>query len=638
MARSDFLVRMKADTSGYDANVAKAKKQLDSFANANFTTGGLMKQLSSSLVSTAAKFATFGAAVGGAMKVVKDAFFNSEQSLDSWGRTVASTESLYKGFLNALNTGDISGYLNNISQITQAAREAYNAMDELATYNAFNRANMAEARSNYAEAVADFREGKGGKDAVQSASDALIKELQTRQTMEQDAYEAAIKKLAAERGVSAADLRAVMTGTYGNYRELKNVQMTGRRTESYGGGAGGGGMFGYAGGTSEVSFAANEKERLAEALRNINDTELGALQALSETAKTTAVEINNQRKAAARILNGREPGAPSGGGSTVRMTAVKTKTEPAVETLLKDVKDIDSKAYAFGDAATGVTQSMNELEAELKVFKDALANAKTTEEFKKATEGISRTESKIAGQPFALASGTSLAEGQAKAKMEEMGAQWKSTLEDYFKENPIDVYFAQGEQKSGMEVFQQNMDSTQKVVSGLQSVSSGLQQMGIRLPEGVQNVLNGISGAMSVIQGVMSVLQVFQTSTVTAQVTATTANTAMMGALTAALGANTAALSLNSGLELIPFARGGVVHAANGFVPGQAWANDRVPALLNSGELVLNRAQQGNLASQLMNKGDGGTGTPWVSGEQIYLGLSNYMRRKGLGELVGARK
>jgi hypothetical protein len=95
------------------------------------SAGGILRQTSTQLVATAAKFASFGAAVGGAMKLAKDAFFASEQSLDEWGRTVASSESLYKGFLNALNTGDISGYLSNISQITQAARDAYNAMDEL---------------------------------------------------------------------------------------------------------------------------------------------------------------------------------------------------------------------------------------------------------------------------------------------------------------------------------------------------------------------------------------------------------------------------------------------------------------------------------------------------------------------------
>ena len=43
MANKDFLFRAKADTRNYDANIAKARQQLDSFAKANLSTGGVMK-------------------------------------------------------------------------------------------------------------------------------------------------------------------------------------------------------------------------------------------------------------------------------------------------------------------------------------------------------------------------------------------------------------------------------------------------------------------------------------------------------------------------------------------------------------------------------------------------------------------
>ena len=64
MAKSDVLVRMKADTQNYDANIAKARRQLDAFKKDNLSAGGVMKQLSGSLVATAAKFASVTAAVG----------------------------------------------------------------------------------------------------------------------------------------------------------------------------------------------------------------------------------------------------------------------------------------------------------------------------------------------------------------------------------------------------------------------------------------------------------------------------------------------------------------------------------------------------------------------------------------------
>ena len=63
MARSDVLVRMRADTQGYDANINKARRQLDQFKKDNLSMGGVMKQLNGSLLATAARFTSITAAV-----------------------------------------------------------------------------------------------------------------------------------------------------------------------------------------------------------------------------------------------------------------------------------------------------------------------------------------------------------------------------------------------------------------------------------------------------------------------------------------------------------------------------------------------------------------------------------------------
>ena len=60
-----------------------------------------------------------------------------------------------------------------------------------------------------------------------------------------------------------------------------------------------------------------------------------------------------------------------------------------------------------------------------------------------------------------------------------------------------------------------------------------------------------------------------------------------------------------------------------------------VPALLNSGETVLNRAQQGVIASEL----EGGAGrsvhvTGMLRGEDIVLVADRWGRRTGKGELA----
>jgi hypothetical protein len=73
-------------------------------------------------------------------------------------------------------------------------------------------------------------------------------------------------------------------------------------------------------------------------------------------------------------------------------------------------------------------------------------------------------------------------------------------------------------------------------------------------------------------------------------------------------------------------------------IPGNNMSGDNVfagNAWVNSGELVLNKAQQGNLASQLSGGGLQNLHlTATVHAEQIRLALNNNGQRTGRGELV----
>ena len=96
-------------------------------------------------------------------------------------------------------------------------------------------------------------------------------------------------------------------------------------------------------------------------------------------------------------------------------------------------------------------------------------------------------------------------------------------------------------------------------------------------------------------------------------------------------------------MKLLPFmARGGIVpKAAGGYlIGGNSYSGDNVfagNAWVNSGELVLNKSQQNNLASMITeaeSRGHGGNGLARVSGEQIWIALNAYTKRSGKGELL----
>ena len=146
------------------------------------------------------------------------------------------------------------------------------------------------------------------------------------------------------------------------------------------------------------------------------------------------------------------------------------------------------------------------------------------------------------------------------------------------------------------------MDNVTKLTSGVTGIFSGIEQMGIEVPEGLKQALNVLNGLTSIATSILVVVETIK------------------------------------GLEaigLFKLAGGGVVHAAGGYtVPGNLYSGDQVPAMLNSGELVLNRAQQSTLASQLQGQDKQMHVVGEVQGEKIILVANRTFRRKGQGEIV----
>ena len=177
--------------------------------------------------------------------------------------------------------------------------------------------------------------------------------------------------------------------------------------------------------------------------------------------------------------------------------------------------------------------------------------------------------------------------------------------------DPISLDFVTGNvsgKKTGKD--DETPQAVGKIVGKVSTIVTSLQQLGVDIPEGLAKTL-------SVLQLIMTIM------------------TTIEGLLTA--------IGITSFLKSIPIIgwlmhNGGVVHAATGYtVPGHNFSGDQVPAMLNSGELVLNKAQQGNLLSQLDNNGQGQNSQPYITGETIYLGLNNYLRRVGQGEIQTTR-
>lgn len=156
-------------------------------------------------------------------------------------------------------------------------------------------------------------------------------------------------------------------------------------------------------------------------------------------------------------------------------------------------------------------------------------------------------------------------------------------------------------------------DAIGQIGSGLSGITNGMEQLGVEIPQGLQNVVNGIQTVTSILTGIASIVSAIQ------------------------------AISTANLLKFM--AGGGIVGRAAGgmYIPGNSFSGDRLrmPVVgggmigVNSGELILNRAQQGVLADALQGGAQQAPfGQPYVDGEKIFLGMNNTSKRMGRGEIV----
>lgn len=236
-------------------------------------------------------------------------------------------------------------------------------------------------------------------------------------------------------------------------------------------------------------------------------------------------------------------------------------------------------------------------------------------------------------------------DGVADADWEAIAAAINAELEELGL-NPITIDVNTGRVSGSGKSTTDNSDvweHTEEIVSGMSQVSSGLDRMGIELPQAVQDGVNTMQGMIQTINGIQAIAHGLGTTAPALIQAAATGVQSAIALLIQALNLNTASNSASATSDIaetaiaVMLAHGGTVpHAALGYaVPGTHYSGDKTPILANAGELVLNRAQQGNLASQLQS-GESlqQTAEPYVTGQVVFLGVNNYLKGSGYGEIV----
>lgn len=139
MAKGDVLVRMRADVSNYDANIAKARKTLDGFRQDNLTLGGILNQSSKSIVAAAAQYASFAAVLGTVASGFSEATSKGiEMSRQAEGISQAFNRLNQPGLLDNLREAT-HGTINDLELMKQAVKfDNFNlSLEQMGTFLAF---------------------------------------------------------------------------------------------------------------------------------------------------------------------------------------------------------------------------------------------------------------------------------------------------------------------------------------------------------------------------------------------------------------------------------------------------------------------------------------------------------------------
>lgn len=616
--QSDFGKAMAESLTKLQGQIKQTKDELYNVGEGAKGTGGIMEQFAQKLTVNidALKLFQIGLkAANVALDVAKDAFFATESGIDEWGRSLEGANGAYNVFLDTLNNGNWSGFFQNLTTAIQGARDLYDSLDRLGSVKSNNEAAIAITQ----RAIAQLRKRKqGGEDVddqIMQQSNKLAAlqnqavvqgEKAGRDTMYQTIRNS-INSIGGAK-VGDASINAAIEGllnegqpqfdkyaqTVKKFENWSKAQRTVTKSD----------MDGNTWQTQQfdINLLTKEQQRQYKIAKAITDKETEIQKGINIFAQAVNEGTSNSRE---QFKNTRYALQGSGGSGGSSVKGSKGGVLLSNEEMASIVELVFPK---------GTTESMNDLKNELARFTTMQATATTVEEYNTATQGIKDTKERMDVQEDALRMGVStdtmleISKAFADSVQENMEKAFEG-----FDLSSIKPQESKQEKDAAKEM--KNVASTvQGIAGGVSNIFSGVETLGVTIPNEIKGVISTVQGIATILSGIASVVTII------------------------------AALSAK------PFARGGIVgHAAGGLlIGGNSYSGDnlRLPVVgggqiaVNSGELILNQAQQNHLAnalSQPLVSGGGGSAQPYVTGEQIFLGLNNYLRANGYGEIVTSR-
>ena len=568
---ADLVTRLLLQNADFDRQLKESKKQVE-----NFEKG--INVMKSSLGAVAA---TFGLAMG-----ANEAFnrvISSSQTLgDKYASTMESVKRVTEEFFYAVGSGDLSTFNGGLRDLIDLAKEAYNAMDQLGNVN---------ISSSYF-------------DAKYGAAMAEAKLQAKNKTLTTEDREAGFAKweqaLSDQAGVNEAKSKALM-----------DAILTTVRSKA-----------GYKG--LDVNFKDVE---------NALAIDIATPERRTALKEMYSGQINDFNKAYAEIVRRNNLTTQQSGFGGVSQVTDWNKVNAEAKPLLATYKDAIIVNTLLNKATDEQLQQIASLGAQYANVERAQADLQieyyeSLAEFRNSKKSGSTTASKSSPAKAIYGEGSL---GYLNQQLSDLQKQYTSATETSTRLAILSAIGSVNKDKKAIELEAElgnlkPLDSSMPSPKG-KSVTDDLNNGNIKVKgvdpkavsanldyvDSISQIGHAMAGVTSiadegaaswinygtqVVSSIASAIPQIAALTVAQKAQASAnAEVGVTGAIASVASipivgwimAAAAAASVISAMAAIPKFAGG------GIVPGSSYYGDRVPAMLNSGEMVLNASQQANL-------------------------------------------
>lgn len=594
---ADVITRFKVVSEGYDSEINKKKDALKGLTDSGDKANVSLKELAKSIGLSSSKIGKLGLAAtlcSAAVKVAADVFLASETNVDNLGKAIEGAKGAHDVFIQSISNGDWSNFLTRLNEAIQGSRDLYDALDRLGSIKANNAAAIALKQRD----IQDLRLRKQNGENVDALLETATAELARLQSQEVEAGMAAgvkqmvnaLRNSGLDEQISTALAEELLKGgqdAFDKYAALYR-DLTAKGTESQTIA-----MVGGTGGTSyfeknkfKIKNLSKQEQDLYRIAAAITERETTLQDGIATYATAVAQGQSDLREEFRNNRYSQQGGKSGGTGGSTKVTGltdaqiaknVADATEE-MQRLIDQWIELDDRAGSVNDVLL-ILNSENSL----------------TEFAEEADEGLDNLIARMT---------------ETQNATKRLTAEWNS-MQAGFRDQAIDF--------------------TIGAVASLGDAIGGTTGSIIKfIAAQAQQVVQGISTIAS-----MKAQEQAAYATMTAELGAAAASTikahSWIPFVGVAMGIGFVASMVAALMSLPKFAGGGLVG-------GTSYSGDTQLASVNSGELILNKAQQNSLANELQS----GNTQPLrlsarMSGTDILFIINNALAAEGKGQLITLR-